>query len=71
MRNDLKKIEKICAHCEHAVIIRESDVCVCGEHGVVRASDNCRAFKPDLLKVTPHVRKLPDGDYDATVFLDI
>ena len=63
------KIERVCAYCEHAVVIRESEVCVCDENGVVRAVSTCRRFMPDLLKLEPRPRVLPDSD--ETVFVDI
>ena len=61
-------IECICAYCEHAVVISESDMCVCRNVGAVKASDTCKKFALDLLKLSPLPRKLPDED---TVFFDI
>lgn len=65
-RND--DIEHICAYCEQAVVIRESDICICKEIGAVKATDSCRKFSLDLLKLAPMPRKLPDED---TVFFEI
>ncbi|MBR5746223.1 MAG: hypothetical protein IKX92_03065 [Clostridia bacterium] len=62
-------IERICANCEHSVNIRESQVCVCKENGVVSAVSTCRRFTPDLLKLEPRPRVIPNSD--ETVFVDI
>ena len=60
--------DRICANCEHAVIIRESDVCVCKFVGVVPQTDTCKKFALDLLKLSPLPRKLPD---EETMFFDL
>ena len=65
-RND--DIERICAYCENAVVIRESDICICKLIGAVKQQDTCKKFALDLLKLSPLPRKLPDDD---TVFFDI
>lgn len=68
MKKHNEDIEKICAYCESAVVIRESDMCICKENGAVKATDTCRKFSLDLLKLAPLPRKLPDDD---TVFFEI
>lgn len=55
-------IEHICANCENAAIIRESDMCICKLNGAVRQDDGCKKFKLDLLKLTPMPKPLPDED---------
>ena len=62
-----ERLERICAYCEHATVLAGSDACVCDKRGVVRANGYCRRFRPDLLKVRPHLPRLPeepDGDPD-------
>ena len=59
----------ICAMCEHSVLIKESDMCICDLEGAVRCDGSCRRFTQDLLKLDPRPRKLPDGD--ETVFVDV
>ena len=68
MKKQHEDIEKICAYCESAVLIRESDVCICKEHGAVKAQGTCKRFSLDLLKLAPLPRQLPDDD---TVFFEI
>ncbi len=68
MKNQHNDIENICAYCEHAVVISESDMCVCRSVGAVKADSTCKKFSLDLLKLSPVPRKLPDDD---TVFFDI
>lgn len=68
MKNKRDDIDNICAYCENAVVIRESDMCICRSIGAVRASDTCKKFSLDLLKLAPIPRKLPD---DETVVFDI
>lgn len=68
MKHKHEDIDRICAHCEHAVVISESDVCICRRIGAVRADDTCKKFELDLLKFSPLPRKLPD---EETVFFDI
>lgn len=63
-----QEIDAICANCEFAVIIRESDVCVCKHNGVVAQIDTCKKFSLDLLKLSPLPRKLPD---EETMFFDL
>lgn len=65
-RND--DIEQICAYCENAVVIRESDICICKLNGAVAQTSTCKKFVFDLLKLAPMPKKLPDDD---TVFFDI
>ncbi len=66
MKRKNDNIERICAYCEHAVVISESDICICREIGAVKAIDTCRKFTLDLLKLNPIPRTLPDDD---TVFM--
>lgn len=66
MKRKNDDIEHICAYCEHAVVIRESDICICREIGAVSADSSCRKFSLDLLKLAPIPRTLPDDD---TVFM--
>ena len=54
------ELERICAYCEHATLLSGADVCVCKKNGVVRANGTCRRFRPDLLKVQPHLPLLPE-----------
>ncbi len=62
-------VDKICAYCEHAVIINESDMCICVHEGAVRSEGVCRRFTLDLLKIAPVPRALPlDGE---TEFVEI
>jgi hypothetical protein len=68
MKNREEDIEHICAYCENAVVIRESDICICKLNGAVAQTSTCRKFKFDLLKLAPMPKKLPDDD---TVFFDI
>ncbi len=62
------EIDAICANCEFAVIIRESDVCVCKHNGVVAQSGVCKKFALDLLKLSPLPRKLPG---EETLFFEL
>lgn len=66
MKKVNEDIERICAYCENAVVIRESDLCICKNLGAVKASDTCRKFELDLLKLAPIPKALPDED---TVFI--
>ncbi|MBE6692440.1 MAG: hypothetical protein E7586_03785 [Ruminococcaceae bacterium] len=66
MKNLNEDIERICAYCENAVLISESDICICKKVGAVSASDTCRKFTLDLLKLSPIPKALPDED---TVFI--
>ncbi|MBR5859710.1 MAG: hypothetical protein IKZ05_07270 [Clostridia bacterium] len=61
-------IERICAHCEKAVVIKESDICICSINGAVKQDSACKKFSLDMLKLAPLPRKLPD---DETVFFEI
>ena len=61
-------VEKICAYCENAVVIKESEICICRLIGAVKQNDTCRKFALDLLKLAPLPRKLPEDD---TVFFEI
>ena len=62
-------VEKICAYCENAVVIRESDICICKSYGAVKSTNSCKKFALDLLKLAPIPRVLPDSD--DTVFFEI
>ena len=66
-KND--KENEICALCEHAVAIKESDLCICELEGAVSGCDVCGRFKPDMLKLDPRPRRLPEGN--ETVFVDV
>lgn len=55
-----EELERICAYCEHATLLSGADVCVCKKNGVVRANGVCRRFRPDLLKLQPHLPLLPE-----------
>lgn len=68
MHKRSEDIEHICAYCESAVVIRESDICICKHNGAVAQSGTCRKFSLDLLKLAPLPRKMPDED---TVFFEI
>lgn len=68
MKNRNNDIEHICAYCENSVVISESVICICRINGAVGAGDTCKKFKPDLLKLDPKTRVLPDDD---TVFFEI
>jgi hypothetical protein len=56
-------IEQICANCENAAIIRESEICICKLNGAVRQNDSCKKFNLDLLKLSPMPKPLPDEDF--------
>ncbi len=62
MKRKNDDIEMICANCEQATIIRESDMCICKLNGAVRQDDTCKKFKLDLLKIKPIPKPLPDND---------
>ena len=64
-RND--DIERICAYYENAVVIKDSNLCICRINGAVGANDTCKKFTLDLLKLDPRTRVLPDED---TVFFE-
>ncbi len=68
MKKVNEDIEEICAYCENAILIRESDICICRNIGAVKASDGCKKFLLDPLKLAPTPRALPD---DETVCFDI
>ena len=59
-----EELERICAYCEHATLLSGADACVCKRKGVVRANGTCRRFRPDLLKVRPHLPLLPEESDD-------
>lgn len=61
-----EELERICAYCEYATVIAESDACVCKKRGVVRARGHCFRFRPDLLKVQPILPRLPDEPDDSS-----
>ncbi|MBR4951189.1 MAG: hypothetical protein IKU23_03545 [Clostridia bacterium] len=66
MKRKQDDIERICAHCEQAIVVKESDICICKLIGAVSATDNCRHFKLDLLKLAPVPKPMPDED---TIFM--
>ena len=66
MKKVNEDIERICAYCENAVVINESDMCICKLNGAVVATSSCRKFSLDLLKLAPIPKPLPDDD---TVFI--
>ncbi len=68
MKRKNEDIEHICAYCENAVVIRESEICICRINGAVKQSGSCKKFALDLLKLAPLPKALPD---DETVFFDI
>lgn len=57
-----QELERICAYCEHAVVIRESEICICKHNGAVDQTDCCKKFSLDLLKLSPIPRRLPEED---------
>ena len=59
-----ERLERTCAYCEYATLLSGADVCVCKKKGVVRANGICRRFRPDLLKVQPHLPLLPEESDD-------
>ncbi len=63
-----EEIERICAYCEQAVVIKESDICICNINGAVKQTHGCKKFSLDMLKIAPLPRKLPE---DETVFFEI
>ena len=67
MKKKNEDIERICAYCEYAVVIRESDICICRLEGAVAQTSSCKKFTFDPLKLSPMPKKLPDED---TVFFD-
>ena len=64
MENKMEEPEKICYNCERSVRIGETDVCVCDRRGVVHASGSCRAYRLDLLKLTPRLRRPERAEYE-------
>lgn len=62
MKRKNDDIEQICANCENATVIRESDMCICKINGAVHQDDSCKKFKLDLLKLAPMPKPLPDED---------
>ncbi len=68
MRNTNEEMETICAYCENAVLIRESDICICKINGAVNQTDTCGKFSLDLLKLSPMTRKLPE---EETLFFEL
>lgn len=68
MKNMNEELEHICAHCENAVLIRESDICICKLIGAVDQRDSCGKFSLDLLKLAPTTRKMPE---DETLVFDL
>lgn len=59
-----EELEHICAYCEYATLLSGADVCVCKKKGAVRANGTCRRFRPDLLKLQPHLPLLPEESDD-------
>ena len=59
-----EELERICVYCEYATLLSGADVCVCKKNGVVRTGGSCRRFRPDLLKVQPHLPLLPEKSDD-------
>ena len=55
-----KELERICAYCEHATLLAESNACVCAKRGIVRTNECCRRYRPDLLKLQPLLPRLPE-----------
>ena len=49
--------DKICANCEHGVVIFTGDEVLCKKHGLVHATACCRKYRSDMLKRT--VKPLP------------
>ncbi len=47
------EITKICACCEKAEILNDSERVLCQKHGVVSADYKCRKFRYDPLKRNP------------------
>ena len=68
MKRKNEDIDHICAYCENAIVIRESDICICRINGAVSQSGSCKKFALDLLKIAPLPKVLPE---DETVFFDI
>lgn len=68
MKNRNDDTEHICANCENAVLISESVLCICRINGAVGASETCKKFRLDPLKLDPKTHVLPDDD---TVFFEI
>lgn len=70
MRNQpIEEIERICAYCEHATLLAGETACVCDKRGVVRADGCCRRFRADLLKLRPHLPRLPEeSDWTMDTF---
>ena len=62
MKHFNDEVEPICANCENATIILESDLCICKLNGAVHQDDGCKKFKLDLLKLAPIPKPLPDDD---------
>ncbi|MBE6714471.1 MAG: hypothetical protein E7575_04180 [Ruminococcaceae bacterium] len=60
----IDKSECICAFCENAVPIFDSDTVLCEKNGIVSKGYSCRHFSYDPLKRTPpRVIKSPKLDY--------
>lgn len=55
-----EELERICAYCEHATLLTESNACVCAKRGIVRSNESCRRYRPDLLKLQPRLPRLPE-----------
>ncbi len=53
---------KMCACCENAELIGNSEVCICALNGAVHANGFCKKFKFDLLKIKPRAVKIPKSD---------
>jgi len=68
LKNTNEELENICAYCEHAVLIRETNICICKLNGAVEQNYSCGKFSLDLLKLSPMTRKLPEED---TLFFEL
>ncbi|MBO5869905.1 MAG: hypothetical protein J6Q89_04060 [Clostridia bacterium] len=68
MKNTNEEMEYTCLYCEHAVVIRETNICICKHNGAVDQNDTCGKFMLDLLKLAPMTRKLPEED---TLFVEL
>ena len=68
-KQGLNEPESICANCENAVVIHESDICICSIRGAVAARVCCRRFRPDMLKISPLTRITPENG--ETTLLEI
>ena len=56
-----KKMPKSCQYCSYSTKLTE-DQMLCTKHGVVSVYYECRKFRYDPLKRTPHRAASPDFD---------